>query len=109
MGQTTITVHDETLERFKDLKRELNENHPESPDHSAESFLNALLDTWDRGDPDAPVPAVGDLEPFGGEVPEIDIDGVDVDPAELSRELSKQLDYNLLAAKVGEELEGRLR
>lgn len=45
MGQTTITIQDETLERFKQLKAELDDEQ-NAPDHSADSFLNGLLDTW---------------------------------------------------------------
>ena len=33
----------------------------------------------------------------------------DVDPSELAREVSRQLDYAQLAGKVGDEIEGRLR
>ena len=33
----------------------------------------------------------------------------DVDPSEIAREVSRQLDYAQLAGKVGDEIEGRLR
>lgn len=46
MGQTTITVQDKTLQRFKQLKQELDDVQ-NAPDHSADSFLKALMDTWD--------------------------------------------------------------
>ena len=46
MGQTTITVSEQTLERFKSLKAELNEQQG-PPDQTNESFLHALMDTWE--------------------------------------------------------------
>jgi len=46
---TTITVDDSTLERFKELKRELDDKQ-DAPDHTNESFLQALMDTWEAGD-----------------------------------------------------------
>lgn len=49
MGQTTITVSDETLSRFKRLKSDLNEGR-DSPDHTNQTFLNALMDTWEAAD-----------------------------------------------------------
>jgi len=47
MGKTTITVQDSTLERFKELKAELDKAQ-DAPDHSADTFLSALLDTWEK-------------------------------------------------------------
>jgi hypothetical protein len=47
MPQTTITVDESTLERFKATKRSLDAEQDGVPDHSADSFLNALLDTWE--------------------------------------------------------------
>jgi hypothetical protein len=46
MGQTTITVNESTLERFKQLKAELDAEQ-DAPDHTADSFLQGLLDTWE--------------------------------------------------------------
>lgn len=46
---TTITVEDSTLERFKQLKAELDEQQ-DAPDHTNESFLQALMDTWEAAD-----------------------------------------------------------
>lgn len=46
MGQTTITVQEQTLERFKRLKNELDEQQ-DAPDHTNELFLQALMDTWE--------------------------------------------------------------
>jgi len=50
MGDTTITISDERLERFKQLKAELDEQQPDVPDHSADSFLAALMDTWEAAE-----------------------------------------------------------
>ena len=51
MGEkTTITVQESTLERFKELKAELEEHQSSCPDHTADSFLSALLDTWEAAD-----------------------------------------------------------
>jgi len=48
MGWTTLSVRDETLERFNDTKADANEGHV--PEQSADLFLGALLDTWDAVD-----------------------------------------------------------
>jgi len=45
---TTITVEDDTLERFNRLKGELEDSQTGSPAHNHDSFLNALLDTWEQ-------------------------------------------------------------
>lgn len=44
---TTITVEQKTLERFKELKRELDEIQADVPDHNADSFLKCLMDTYE--------------------------------------------------------------
>lgn len=51
MGKTTLTVDEATHERFRQLKRNLNDVQ-DAPDHTTDSFLSALMDTWDNaGDP----------------------------------------------------------
>jgi len=50
MGNTTLTVEESTLERFKSLKRELDSRQDSVPDHTSNSFLAALLDTWEATD-----------------------------------------------------------
>jgi len=50
MEPTTITVDEQTLARFKSLKAELDEAQPDVHDHSADSFLPALLDTWEAAE-----------------------------------------------------------
>lgn len=49
MKQTTITVEENTLERFKAMKRDLDMSQA-GPDHTADTFLNALMDTWEAAD-----------------------------------------------------------
>jgi chromosome segregation ATPase len=48
MGETSISVTARTLERFNDAKADLNDAQSDVPDHNADSFLNALLDTWEQ-------------------------------------------------------------
>ena len=47
---TTISVEDKTLERFRDLKAELDDRQDGAPDHTADSFMWALMDTWEAAD-----------------------------------------------------------
>lgn len=49
VSQTTITVSERTLERFKSLKAELDDVQ-DAPDHTNESFLQSLMDTWEAAD-----------------------------------------------------------
>ena len=46
---TTISMGESTLERFKQLKAELDDVQ-DAPDHTNESFLKALMDTWEAAD-----------------------------------------------------------
>jgi len=61
MGQTTITVDEEKLERFKSLKQDLDESQPDVPDHTNDSFLKCLMDTYEAvqeghyGEPNDPL------------------------------------------------------
>jgi len=48
--QTTITVDESTLERFKQLKAELDNAQSSVPDHTNESFLQSLMDTWEAAE-----------------------------------------------------------
>ena len=109
MGQTTITVHDDTLERFKAAKAVLNESQPDCPDHSNESFLNTLLDTWEvEGDTEN----VGEIaenavELFQEQMSQAHIN--DETTEFMAREFARQIDYNDLAKNVADELEARMR
>jgi len=47
---TTISVDSETLERFNKLKREMDSNQPNVPDHNADSFLSCLMDTYEAAE-----------------------------------------------------------
>jgi len=68
MEQTTITVTTSTLDRFNELRADLNDNQPDCPDHNADSFVNALLDTWeqyqgpDETDPESEVEIEADMQ-----------------------------------------------
>lgn len=44
-----MTIDKSTLERFNSLKEELNEQQ-DGPDHSADTFLQGLMDTWEAVD-----------------------------------------------------------
>ena len=44
---TTISVDENTLERFREIKAELDDAEDGVPDHTADSFVSALLDTWE--------------------------------------------------------------
>jgi len=46
---TTITVSDETLERFKSLKSETGDGEAIA-ELSSDQFLNSLLDAWEEND-----------------------------------------------------------
>ena len=60
---------------------------------------------------------VGNLEPFGGEVPDFSdvveqatgMDTSDIDPEELASEVARRIDYAEIATKTAAELEGRMR
>jgi hypothetical protein len=90
MGQTTITVQEQTLERFKQLKNELDEQQ-DAPDHTNELFLQALMDTWEAaGDgyydnPDAEAIA----EQLKNEISMANDPTVEVDTEGLIREMEK--------------------
>lgn len=46
-SKTSLTIQHDTLERFNAMKDELDAAQTDMPDHNADSFLNALLDTWE--------------------------------------------------------------
>jgi hypothetical protein len=47
--KTTITIQESTLDRFKQLKEQL-EAQQNGSYHTADSFLHGLMDTWDSTD-----------------------------------------------------------
>ena len=49
---TTITVDENTHQRFRELKRELDDRQDGVPEHTSDSFLSALMDTWEAADED---------------------------------------------------------
>lgn len=50
MAKTTISVQEDTLERFNEMKSDVSEAEPGMPDLSADLFLKSLMDTWDKVD-----------------------------------------------------------
>lgn len=108
MEKTTITIDGDTLDRFKERKDELDDAQPDVPDHSANSFLNALLDTWERDDHDAPVPV--DLRGDGDDMP-TGFEGLLEADKEDIEELKKMIDRvpERTAERTADQLEGRFR
>jgi len=105
MGQTTITVEESTLERFKELKAELDAVQ-DAPDHTNESFLQALMDTWEAAedgyysDPSADEIA----EQLKGEISMANEPGVEVD---VDRIINRIDDLeSQLPRKVAREIQG---
>ena len=47
---TTITVDENTHQRFRELKRNLDGRQDGVPEHTSDSFLSALMDTWEAAD-----------------------------------------------------------
>lgn len=92
MGKTTITVQEDTLERFNRIKQEADDAEPACPDTNADFFLGSLLDTWEK------VEEVG----YGGDSPEWVTEGnVEVQPL-------YGLDDVLEAVRTIEERTGRI-
>lgn len=102
-NQTTITVDERTLERFKSLKRELDNEQDSVPDHTADSFVNALLDTWEAADDGYYDVDAGEIaEQLKNEISMADAPGVQADTEEI---ISRIEDLeNQLPRKVAEEL-----
>jgi len=103
MAQTTITVDAATLERLKELKTELNDVQS-APDHTNDSFLHALMDTWECEDeadnPDMIAEQVVDLftaevvEPFNAIETQLDTDEI---AEEVAAQVMKDVDSRLSA------------
>jgi len=91
MGETTITVSDRTLERFKHLKSESDEHQDSVPDHTNESFLQSLMDTWEAADD-----GYYDDETIAGQL--------DVDESEIAKQVANDL-QSTLPRKIAEELQ----
>ena len=59
---TTISVEDDTLERFKRVKREA-ANEGGHKNYSGDEFVTILLDMWEDDDIMLDTPSIGGLEP----------------------------------------------
>lgn len=90
---TSMPVRKETRERVREVR-------PEDA-HSVDEFVNTLLDAYE---PDG---GVGNLEPFGGEVPDVSQPGVPT-AEEIASAVTKDVKAQLPEA-VADELEERLR
>lgn len=116
--KTTLSVDPSTLERFKDVKAELDDQQS-APDHTADSFLNALLDTWEAADDgyyntEWNTDALEELLERTADaefVPLEEVGDVDTnaDAEDLARQFARELDYAELAKQVADELEERMR
>lgn len=114
MGQTSIATRAETLERFNRLKAELNDLNPDDPDHNADSFLNALMDTWEivgeipEEGPEAITDALAD-----DEVAIVAADGTAQDLADslsgVDADLRAKLDRIESAAEAAEDRTGSIQ
>jgi hypothetical protein len=111
MGKmTTISVKQETRDRFNDLKAELDEQQ-NAPDHTANSFLSALLDTWEAVDDDHYQDVNADLiaEELKQEIDSLAFDGaVFEDEAERIMARIDELESRI-PKQTADELEGRRR
>lgn len=100
---TTITVEDSTLERFKNLKQELDREQADVPEHTADSFLNAIMDTWEHSKDDIAVsPAQEIAEELKDELVFAKESNAKVDPEAVIKRIDDL--ENQLPRKVKEEL-----
>ena len=107
---TTITVEDSTLERFKQLKQELDDVQ-DAPDHTNETFLKCLMDTYEAvqdghyGEPDGPL-TLSEVDEIAkqlkNEISMANEPGVEVD----TESIIKRIDdlENTLPRKVAQEV-----
>jgi len=106
MGQTTITVDESTLERFKTLKEEHSEEQPETPEHTADTFLHALMDTWEhaKGNTFTQSPAEEIAKELQDELTMAKEAGEAVDPATVIKRIDDL--ESQLPRKIARELQG---
>lgn len=101
MGQTTITIDDETLERFKTARDDAT---PEDVQPSADTWLNQLLDNWEREQND--VTLYGSANTSGVAT---DAAGQDISPDRLDRIESSVETIEERTGTIERELEGLQR
>lgn len=107
MGKTTITVDKERLERFKQLKRELDETQ-EAPDHTNDSFLKCLMDTYEAaqeghyGEPNDPL-TLSEVDEIAEQLQEL----IDYPDSQDTQTIINRIDdlESQLPAKVAGELQ----
>lgn len=109
MGKTTLSVDERTHERFNELKAELDEEQ-DAPDHTADSFLSALLDTWDATDDDSyDQPLPDDTDALAEQIADRVAGHVRTDPEVLAREVAAAFDYAALGSQVADDVAEELR
>lgn len=114
-------MDDATHERFNELKRELDEIQ-DAPDHTADSFLNGLLDTWEQvgeipeDGPAVITDALSDKEVaiIGTEQAVVDelaerLEGEGADADALAEAVAARFDYAELASMTADEVVGEMR
>jgi chaperonin cofactor prefoldin len=111
MGKmTSISVEESTRDRFNRLKAELDEQQ-NAPDHTANSFLSALLDTWEAVDDGHYQDVNADLiaDELKQEIDSLTFDGaVFKDEAERIMARIDELESRI-PKRTADELEGRRR
>ena len=109
---TTISVDESTLERFRALKREIDEAQSDAPDHTSDSFLWALMDTWDAADGAQSYDEIDTgsiVEQLADEFEAKYDDGGDLHADEFAREVARRIDYAEIASKVAQDVAEELR
>jgi len=113
MGNTTLTVEESTLERFKSLKRELDSRQDSVPDHTSNSFLAALMDTWEATDetkatPDQDVTVESLVEEVQNQISMANEPGVEIETQKLIDRLDKLEQYVKEATDAAQSAERKV-
>lgn len=95
---TSISVSEDTKERLAESKGD---------DETWNELLNAMADEYD-GESSDNYETINADELAANIADRVDGTG-GVGPEQIAREVSKTLDYGMIASKVGEELEGRMQ
>lgn len=107
MGKTTITVQDETLERFKQLKS--NATADDMPEQSADLFLQSLMDTWDGVEEGHYSDREETLQVISEQLENMDLKQTSLDEEHITETIKKRIDdlESQLPRKVAEEVHNR--
>jgi len=108
--RTTISVREQTLARFNDALSDINNERDSVPNHSADSFVSALLDTWAFVDDDYNDPSVEELtEVLKEELVVADNRGMELDTGRLFAAVETIEERTGRLEQMLEEMEGRHR